>query len=510
MAFGGELSVSGTTSRAIAGASDRTAAFCAVVVVTAALVVTLDAGHAVEFDDPVLRATLETCIALAALVGAVRLRTRLRMTLELRSLLLFAGVATLGIVDLISYAAPATTGLGSLSSLVVAPVVATMLAGACFVAGASTPPGRALNPERAWDRIGLSAAVAAAVLTELISERFGWLLVSNGGRRNSALAQMVEHPAALLVAGMGALLMAFAAVMFAKQTRSDESADTAYLAGAALLFAAVALAWLLAPSISPSLVSTALGARLVAFCLLMFGALRQSVVRRRDELLAVAEQERHRLARDLHDGLIQDLAFIAAYGAQIADDAGGEHPLAVAARRALAASRGVLAELSAPDAANTRRALRSVADELACRFGIAIAVYAQPIELPAADREAIVRIAREGIVNAAKHGGARNVTVRFFEDDGLLVLRVMDDGRGIAPPSERRDRFGMMSMRERAVQLGGQLEVHSRSEGGTELEVSVPRPSRQGLSSSPAENASARHWHSIDSRSIAITPLRRH
>ena len=482
--------VGGNTSHAIARASDRTAAFCAVLVVAAALAVTLDPGHIVAFDDPVLRATLETCIALAALVGAVRLRARLRMTLEQRSLLLFTGVATLGIVDLISYAVPATTGLGSLGSLAVAPLIATVLAGACFVAGASTPAGRVLDPERAWDRIGLSVAVGAAVLTEVVSERFGWLLIPNGGRGNAALAQTLEHPAAMPVAGTAALLMAFAAFRFARQTGTDEPADTAYFAGAALLFAAVALAWLVAPSISPSLVSTALGARLVAFCLLMFGALQHSAVRRRNEMLAIAEQERHRLARDLHDGLIQDLAFIAAYGAQIADDAGGEHPLAVAARRALAASRGVLAELSAPGAANTRQALRSVADELACRFGIAVIVYAQPIDLPPADREAIVRIAREGIVNAAKHGGARNVTVRFFEDEGQLVLRVMDDGRGIAPSGQRRDRFGMMSMRERALQLGGQLEVHSRSEGGTELEVVLPRLSQQGsLSSPPATRA---------------------
>ena len=67
-------------------------------------------------------------------------------------------------------------------------------------------------------------------------------------------------------------------------------------------------------------------------------------------------QERRRIARDLHDGLAQDLAFIAAHGDQIAREAGEEHPLAIAARRALALSRGAIADLSASDAPSARAA----------------------------------------------------------------------------------------------------------------------------------------------------------
>jgi signal transduction histidine kinase len=193
---------------------------------------------------------------------------------------------------------------------------------------------------------------------------------------------------------------------------------------------------------------------------------------------AATTRERKRIARDLHDGLAQDLAFIAAHGDRLAVEKGAEDPLAIAARRALAVSRGAIAELSGTQARTTADALRQVGDELSRRFGIEVDVEADPrasIAVKPSDREDIVRIAREAIVNAARHGRARRVVVSLLALEHQLVLRVRDDGVGMgAAPARSGGGFGLVCMRERAAALGGRLTAETPRHGGTEVELVVP------------------------------------
>ena len=196
---------------------------------------------------------------------------------------------------------------------------------------------------------------------------------------------------------------------------------------------------------------------------------------------AAVRQERQRIARDLHDGLAQDLAFIVAYGQRLQGDLGPEHPLMIAASRALAVSRGVLVDLSASTADSTADALRQVADELSRRFEIAVAVVvekdgvgADDVGLDTGDRGEIVRIAREAVVNAVQHGGARTVEISLTQRDRKTVLCVRDDGCGVGPEGlRRRHGFGLPTMRARAESLGGRLTARAASRGGTELAVTM-------------------------------------
>jgi signal transduction histidine kinase len=118
-----------------------------------------------------------------------------------------------------------------------------------------------------------------------------------------------------------------------------------------------------------------------------------------------------------------------------------------------------------------------VAQELRDRFHVAIAVDAHlDADLPSAAREHVSRIAREAIANAARHGGARNVTVSLRSAPSGVALRVVDDGCGIADADGEAapEGFGLSSMRERAAALGGHLSVRPARRGGTELEVVLP------------------------------------
>jgi signal transduction histidine kinase len=183
------------------------------------------------------------------------------------------------------------------------------------------------------------------------------------------------------------------------------------------------------------------------------------------------------VARDLHDGIAQDLAFIAAHGPRFVDELGDDHPVVVAARRALEISRSTISELSDPRGATAHESLEAVARELSDRFGISIAVNAQlKRDLEPHEREQVTRIAREAITNAARHGDARNVIVSLRQAETGVALRVVDDGRGIlgADLVLSPEGFGLRSMRERAAALGGQLNVRQPRLGGTELEVVLP------------------------------------
>jgi signal transduction histidine kinase len=192
---------------------------------------------------------------------------------------------------------------------------------------------------------------------------------------------------------------------------------------------------------------------------------------------AAALAERRRVARDLHDGLAQDLAVIALHGGFIAQDIGGEHPMVCAARRALALSRSMIAELSDLPGATADEALQAVAQEFRDRCDVAVAVEAGcDGELAPGAQEHVSRIAREAIANAARHGGAKHVVVSLRGADSGVTLRVVDDGCGIvgrdvAAPVEG---FGLRSMRERTDALGGCLTLRRLRKGGTELEVILP------------------------------------
>jgi signal transduction histidine kinase len=214
--------------------------------------------------------------------------------------------------------------------------------------------------------------------------------------------------------------------------------------------------------------------RLLAFALILAGAVRLELQMRIGVARAAAIAERRRVARDLHDGLAQDLAFIAAHSERLAESMGDEHPVALAATRALALSRGTITELSDWGLTPTYEALESIAHELRARFEIAIAVDARlDADLEPSTRDHVARIAREAIANAARHGRAENVIVSLKRTDDGLALRVRDDGCGMWGETGFKDPegFGLRSMRERAAGLGGYLTVRQRETGGTELEV---------------------------------------
>lgn len=202
-------------------------------------------------------------------------------------------------------------------------------------------------------------------------------------------------------------------------------------------------------------------------------------------VLRVQEDERRRLARELHDGVGQNLTALKHRLAQLRD-ALGDAPDAL--RDGLDAAIGLCAD-TLEDTRELSRLLRpTILDDLglepALRWlgrsvgasaGMAVAVEVEP--LPDLDEERqtlLFRIAQEALNNIAKHAQARSVLLRLVERDGRLQLQIVDDGVGF-DPALRPSGSGLSGMRERLRLFEGALEVHSAPGHGTRIRAVVPR-----------------------------------
>jgi two-component system sensor histidine kinase DegS len=209
--------------------------------------------------------------------------------------------------------------------------------------------------------------------------------------------------------------------------------------------------------------------------------------------VAVArEDERRRLARDLHDGPAQTLA-AALFGVDLAVSALDRAP--ATARDELLAARALVR-----DALDDVRALMAgLRPHLLEQRGLVVALNAlaamPPLwgtevsvetrgisaeeRLPAEVEIALLRIAQEAVSNARRHGAASHVRVSLAVSRGVAELLVVDDGRGFLYEPEflwASRGEGLPGMRERAELLGGTLRVESAPAAGTRIAVTLPLP----------------------------------
>jgi signal transduction histidine kinase len=214
----------------------------------------------------------------------------------------------------------------------------------------------------------------------------------------------------------------------------------------------------------------------------------------RDYIAAVTtaqEEERKRLARELHDETVQSLIALG-HRVEMVQKALDKDP--AQARQRLAELRELAGDIQAEVRRFSRAlrplyledlgfvpALEMLAQEMGRGEGLEVSVEVRgEVRRLAPDLELTAyRVAQEGLNNVARHAEARTawLTISFAEDG--LTLRVRDDGRGFQPPVNPADlthagHFGLMGIRERALLLGGWMEIHSRPGEGTTLEVFLP------------------------------------
>ncbi len=202
--------------------------------------------------------------------------------------------------------------------------------------------------------------------------------------------------------------------------------------------------------------------------------------------------ERERIAREMHDGLAQVLGYVNTKSQAIeellatgrtAAARGQLAELAAAARSVYVDVREAILGLSSP--IDPERGLVGALEAYAQRFSDASKVAtvveadeaARSLRLAPAAQAQTVRIVQEALTNVRKHAAAQRASVVVARLGDELAVVVEDDGRGFEPglaDASGWPHFGLQAMRERAVALGGTLEVGPRRGGGTHLELHVP------------------------------------
>lgn len=203
-------------------------------------------------------------------------------------------------------------------------------------------------------------------------------------------------------------------------------------------------------------------------------------------LQSVREEERTRIARELHDELGQSLTAIRIGLGVIESQPMAQkewrkniHSLKQIADSTLDSVQRIAADLRPLllDELGLADAIEWLLESFSAHGKVAyeLLLPGTPLEWEAEVCTAIFRIIQESLTNVSRHGHASLVVVELKELDGMILLKITDNGRGIDPASESREKsLGMIGMRERAYLLGGTLKVQSRPGAGTSIEVRLP------------------------------------
>ena len=321
-------------------------------------------------------------------------------------------------------------------------------------------------------------------------------VIDAGPRDPSALAL-----AAMQLVSFGAYLIA--AFLFRRLYVRDGTVRYAFLAVALVIAAFSQLHFAVDPIVAFGVVTSGDVLRVAFHGVLFFGiqaeiqsdmvALRRAntELRRLREVDSAnaALAERGRLAREIHDGLAQDLWYAKlkqerlAQAPELSDDGrrtAGE--VMAALDSALAEARqAVMAMRTDPASASTLEdVLREYVEDFADRFGVQTEfdVDGSGRRLRPRTEAEILRIVQEAMNNIRKHADATLARVHVEHRTDSMRIAVVDNGRGFEVDKVDSDRFGLRSMRERAELVGAKLDITTRPSDGTRVEVRLPLPER--------------------------------
>jgi signal transduction histidine kinase len=399
-------------------------------------------------DAPSVRVALETGGSLLAVATVVLLARQCGLRSRADHLWLTAGLVVLAATAL------AVAGMivaDAWSRTALQYVIAANLAGTVMLAVAAFAPARKL---RVHPRTLLLGAAGLGVVVGSAA-----VLLGSGA------------PDPVVQTAVAATLVTAAAGL-ARRAKMRQEPLLRWVAVAVVLSGFAKLDYALFPPLGAEAVHLGDVLRVVGWIALFVGVLEQMRVRSRQRAEAALDGERRRLARELHDGVAQELAFIRRRAGRLAETPDG-HEIVDAADRALEDSRRAIEALVPPSHEPLAVALERIGARLASECGVEVQVNVRvKTELADDVRAELIRIISEAVRNAAHHGGARHVRVDLAGSP--LAVRIIDDGCGFRDGANSGlgvAGYGLISMRERAEQVGGEFSLESVRGAGTLVRV---------------------------------------
>ncbi len=433
--------------------------------------VELDFGRRNQSAHLVLN-TLDACVALLV---AYLLYGRWVRARSMQYLLLVQGFVLLAVAGLgLGPAIRATVGDPSGGSDVWLPTALRVVGAILILAAALLPRQQAVGRTSWRPELTVPGAVVAGL----------WLLFWRVGRGlPTAIADvtptgrpvlMSAHPLLLAGQALSAACFLLASLAFAEQGARRRDELLVWLGPACALVGFSRLHYMLFPSLYTDRIYTGDLLRTACYLVLIVGAVRElKQYGSARERVAVLD-DRRRLARELHDGVVQELAFIRAESHSIPSGLASRSRILEACDRALDEARAAIQALGRPGDEPLGFMLHRAAQELAERYGIELEVDVDDsITARAEQKHALLRIAREAVSNAVRHGNAHRLSVSLCRDGDRQQLMIRDDGGGFDPARtvSAPGGYGLTSMRDRAQALPGSFDVRAERGAGTQVTV---------------------------------------
>lgn len=381
------------------------------------------------YEAPALHVALETAEALIAVVVAYLALGRFREAGRAQDLLLACGLTVLAVANLVLTALPqALAGEGGDGLTRWTPLLVRLFGAVLVAAAALVGPARPVPPQLVRGGPGLAAlaVVGLALLGLLLGELLPPAVDPDLDLRGGRDLVVGGHPLALAAHVATGLLYGVAAAVFARQAGRDELLR--WLGPACALGAVARMAYLLFPSLYSQYVCVGDVLRLGSYVLLLVGASREV---RSYWARAAVQEDRRRLARDLHDGLTQELAYIFAETHRLSADPAAER-IRSAVGRALDEARGAISALTLAGDTGFFDVLLATTDGLASRYDAKVVLDVDDAaQVTSARGDALLRIVAGG---GARTGGTITDSAPVFSSTGAPNgWRVTATGGNVAP-----------------------------------------------------------------------------
>jgi signal transduction histidine kinase len=428
------------------------------------------------YRNPSLHLVLDSVDACVALLLAYLLHGRFRRRGRLQDLLLAQGLVLLAVAGLGLTAVTQWLTGGQQGTLDIWLPLVLRACGAALVAAAALVPPGPDAPRPGWPWTVLVPAAIALVTSLVLWVWRDRLPAALGSAEVSVPAQQAlftGHPVLLATQGATALCFAVASLVFTAQAARQTDPLLHWLGPACALAAFARLNYVLFPSLYTDWLYTGDVLRTGFYLLLLVGALREIEQYWNAYSRAAVLEDRRRLARELHDGVIQELSLIRMAGHGLPTEEPSRERILGACDRGLDEARAAVHALGHGNEEPLGLVLQRVARELAQRYGVRLVVEIDDtVDADPDQQHALVRIAREAVANAVRHGRAGTLCLRLTRDGGRRLV-VEDDGAGfdVHRATGTGAGYGLISMRERARSLPGSLKVRSEPGGGSEVTV---------------------------------------
>jgi signal transduction histidine kinase len=429
------------------------------------------------YRSPSIHLVLDTVDACVALLVAYLVHGRFVRGGRSQDLLLTQGLVLLAVAGFgLTYAVQALSGTQGGTVDVWLPLTVRVVGALLIGAAALQDFERQVKPAwRRWAVVGPAAVVASAFLAFFAAR--SKLPVALDGTYFPMSAQhpvLSGHPLLLVAQGVSGFCFLFASIAFTLKSLRHGDQLLRWLGPACALAAFSRVNYMLFPSLYTDWLYAGDVLRTGCYLVLLVGAGRELGQYWTARATAAVLEDRRRLARELHDGVIQELVYIRAESHSIPSSVCARERIISASDRALDESRAAVQALGRSSEEPLGFVLHRAARELAERFQVDLEVdLDDSIQVPEEQQHALMRITREAVSNAVRHGEARRVCVQLGRTSKQRSLVIQDDGRGfdVAMAFESGTGYGLVSMRERARGLPGSFDLTAERGAGSRMTV---------------------------------------